>query len=246
LDVEVSLDRDPARSREIDSVPSGGKPIEPIESSAADWDEERIKRWIASSDWYQRVPVREGLVTPGKFDSVERLKKLNLPSLAGKSVLDIGCNSGMYSFACERLGARRVVGIDLNEKRLQQARTLKEILGSQVEFRRLSLHEAVGLGRFDYVLCIAVLHETTDLIGALNVLKQIVTAELFLEIALWKPPILRHWPLARVEQNKRGWTLLPTRRLLEEVLGDSFEFQFLGPSVRYDLFRLTRRDALES
>lgn len=241
LVVQVSLEQDSTRGREIDSTPSGGNCMEPVEGSAADWDEERIKRWIASSDWYQRVPVREGIVTPGKFDSVERLNKLNLPTLAGKTVLDIGCNSGMYSFACERLGARRVVGIDLNEKRLQQARTLKEILGSQVEFRRLSLHEAAGLGRFDYVFCIAVLHETTDLIGALNVLKQVVSEELFLEIALWKPPVLRHWPLAKVEQNKRGWTLLPTLRLLEELLADTFDFQFLGPSVRYDLFRLTRR-----
>lgn len=35
-----------------------------------------------------------------------------LPSLAGKTVLDIGAFSGYYSFAAERLGAKRVVALD--------------------------------------------------------------------------------------------------------------------------------------
>src|SRR5947208_7085837 len=42
--------------------------------------------------------------------------------LAGKTVLDIGCNGGFYSIEMKRRGATRVVGIDSDETYLAQAR----------------------------------------------------------------------------------------------------------------------------
>jgi SAM-dependent methyltransferase len=218
--------------------------IQPVEG-AATWDEERVEQWVASSDWYQRIPVRDGLVTPGGYDSIARLSKLHLPPLEGKTVLDVGCNSGMYSFECERLGAQRVVGIDVNRKRLRQAVTLKEILRSRVEFRNMSLYDAPSLGTLDYVLCIAVLHDADDLLRALAIIKDAARLAIYLEIHLWKPPLSRRFPLARLVRTKRGWNFLPTRALLEQVVSDSFDVEFLGPSpVHYDLFRLVRKSPI--
>src|SRR5207237_9291856 len=44
-----------------------------------------------------------------------------LPNVAGKSVLDIGCNAGFYSIEMKRRGAARVLGIDSDDRYLTPA-----------------------------------------------------------------------------------------------------------------------------
>ncbi|MEZ5907029.1 MAG: DUF1698 domain-containing protein [Geminicoccaceae bacterium] len=77
----------------------------------------------------------------------------HLPAdLAGARVLDIGCNAGFYSFALAARGAD-VLGIDVDEHYLAQARWAKAYLGAdRVAFRRASIWEVDRLGRFDLVL----------------------------------------------------------------------------------------------
>jgi tRNA (mo5U34)-methyltransferase len=65
--------------------------------------------------WFHSIDVGEGVVTPGqKSADVLRgeLDSLDLPPLAGKSVLDIGAWDGYFSFAAEERGAARVVALD--------------------------------------------------------------------------------------------------------------------------------------
>lgn len=65
--------------------------------------------------WWHSIDLGQGVVTPGRKSSpflAKELAALKLPSLAGKTVLDIGAFSGYYSFAAERLGAKRVVALD--------------------------------------------------------------------------------------------------------------------------------------
>ena len=67
--------------------------------------------------------------------------------LTGKSVLDIGCNGGFYSFEMKRRGAARVLGIDTDDHYLRQARFAAEITGADVEFQKLPVWEIARLGR---------------------------------------------------------------------------------------------------
>jgi SAM-dependent methyltransferase len=205
------------------------------------WNDAQLKDWIARQRWYQSIPIRNGIVTPGSVDSVTRLRDLDLPSLAGKSVLDVGCNAGMYSFECERLGASRVVGVDIEEYSLRQASILKRVIGSRVEFRRMPLDRVRELGTFDVVLCIAVLHEVPDILTALHTLKAMAKELLYLEVSLWKPIVGGRRPRARLVRNRRGWTMLPTRGLIEAIFSDTFAVTHLGRSARYDLFRIESR-----
>jgi tRNA (mo5U34)-methyltransferase len=69
----------------------------------------------ACPEWFHSIELAPGLVTPGRksFDQFQReLRAMQLPDLRGKSVLDIGAYDGAFSFACERLGAARVVALD--------------------------------------------------------------------------------------------------------------------------------------
>src|SRR3954470_13085910 len=65
--------------------------------------------------WWHSIDLGHGVVTPGGKSPeflARELASLQLPALAGKSVLDIGAWDGFYSFAAERLGAARVVSLD--------------------------------------------------------------------------------------------------------------------------------------
>lgn len=69
----------------------------------------------ACPEWYHSIALTPEVVTPGRAAlevSENTLAKLHLPDLHGKSVLDIGAYDGFFSFATERLGAKRVVALD--------------------------------------------------------------------------------------------------------------------------------------
>jgi tRNA (mo5U34)-methyltransferase len=62
--------------------------------------------------------------------------------LTGKTVLDIGCNAGFYSIEMKRRGAKRVLGIDSDDRYLAQARLACDALGQDgIEFRNLSIYD---------------------------------------------------------------------------------------------------------
>ena len=75
-----------------------------------------IEQIIASTPfWFHSIDVGNGVVTPGQKSSklLElELSRLKLPSLHGKSILDVGAWDGYFSFECEKLGARRICALD--------------------------------------------------------------------------------------------------------------------------------------
>ena len=82
--------------------------------------------------------------------------------VTGKSVLDVGCGSGVYSVDFARRGARRVVGVDFSENMLalargeaEQHRVADRCEFVQADFLELELEEtfdiSIAMGVFDYV-----------------------------------------------------------------------------------------------
>ena len=102
--------------------------------------------------------------------------------LTGKSVLDIGCNAGFYSFEMKRRGAARVVGLDADERYLAQARLAAEVLDMQdVEFRRSDVYQVGALGeRFDVVLFMGVFYHLRHPLLALDLIREHAAADLLL------------------------------------------------------------------
>jgi tRNA (mo5U34)-methyltransferase len=65
--------------------------------------------------WWHSIELTEGVVTPGHKtpDVLEsELRSMRLPSLSGKTVLDIGAWDGFFSFEAEQRGAANVVALD--------------------------------------------------------------------------------------------------------------------------------------
>jgi tRNA (mo5U34)-methyltransferase len=101
--------------------------------------------------------------------------------LAGKSVLDIGCNGGFYSIEMKRRGAARVVGIDHDADYLAQARFAAEILGLDIEFRQLSVFDVALLGqRFDLVVFMGVFYHLRHPLLALDLVREHVAGDMLL------------------------------------------------------------------
>lgn len=56
-------------------------------------------------------------------------RDLSIVNFQEKTVLDIGCNFGFYSFLAKRLGAKKVVGIDIDERAITGCNLLKALYG---------------------------------------------------------------------------------------------------------------------
>lgn len=79
--------------------------------------------------------------------------------LSGAEVLDIGCNGGFYSLEMKRRGAARVLGIDVDDRYLNQARFAARTLNLEIEFERRSVYEVEQIaGQFDYVFFMGVFY----------------------------------------------------------------------------------------
>ena len=139
--------------------------------------------------WYHNIDLGGGIRTaPDHFlgdyprFKFERFAHALPADLTGKSVLDIGCNAGFYSVEMKRRGARRVVGIDSDERYLAQARLACAALGYDgIEFRLLSVYDVAALGeRFDLVIFMGVLYHLRHPLLALDLIREHVAADMLL------------------------------------------------------------------
>jgi tRNA (mo5U34)-methyltransferase len=135
--------------------------------------------------WFHNLDLRGVQTAPdhflGDFPALKwRQFAHALPAdLRGKSVLDIGCNAGFYSLEMKRRGADRVLGIDFDEDDLAQARFAAEVLGVDVEFRKLSVYDVAGLGEtFDLVLFMGVFYHLRYPLLALDLIHEHVVRDL--------------------------------------------------------------------
>ncbi len=98
--------------------------------------------------------------------AVDSLKQfLKVQDLKGRTFLDAGCGSGLFSLAAHRLGAR-VLSFDFNPKSVRCAEELRRRFAANAENWTIvtgSLLDATfmaGLGRFDVVYSWGVVHHT--------------------------------------------------------------------------------------
>ncbi len=112
------------------------------------------------------------------------------PDLAGKSVLDVGCNAGFYSVQAKRLGAARVLGIDARQHEIRQALLVRRALGLDLELRRQSVYSLspARLGRFDVVLALGLIYHCKHLVLALEKLFSVTRGLLIVETEILPEP----------------------------------------------------------
>jgi tRNA (mo5U34)-methyltransferase len=130
-------------------------------------------------------------------------------NLAGKAVLDIGCNGGFYSIEMKRRGASRVLGIDREEFYLAQARLAAEVKDLDIEFRNLSVYDVGALCEtFDIVLFMGVLYHLRHPLLALDLIREHVLGETL----VFQSMLRGSASLQAVQENYEFWEYDPFDR----------------------------------
>jgi SAM-dependent methyltransferase len=167
------------------------------------WSPEEFARFQAlieqrkSWGYYHHVVIQDAsgkrLETPGPhlcLGVLATLDRFGFPNdFRGKSVLDIGCNAGFYSFVAKLRGARSVLGLDVQPHYVEQALLLREILGVDVELRVSDGHDLdERAGTFDVVINTGVIYHLQNPMHFLNRMAGITRELMFLETEMLTDP----------------------------------------------------------
>jgi SAM-dependent methyltransferase len=163
---------------------------------------------------------------PGGSLTLDKLKKLLLPDLAGRSFLDVGCNEGFFCGFAKFQGASRSVGVDHSAGFIARARQRFP----DCEFH-VSGWDELPQGPFDVILLASALHYADDQAALLHRLVEHLSPDGVLVVELGIVTSAKsEW--VRVERgiDEREF---PTMPKLREVLRD-YAWKWMGPSVSQD------------
>ncbi len=118
-------------------------------------------------------------------------EKLSIENLNGRSFIDIGCGSGLFSLAAVRLGAGPIVSFDFDTFSVACCRNLKQRFFPEKNEWTIEQASVLndsflrGLGSFDIVYSWGVLHHTGEMWKAIENASQLGQAGGSLFIAIY-------------------------------------------------------------
>lgn len=170
---------------------------------------------------YQSFPNAEG--ASRTFD---KLLCLKLPSMEGRSFLDVGCNEGFFCGFAAFHGAVRTVGIDKSPLFVGRARERFP----DVQFLEQGWEE-LPEGPFDVILLASALHYADDQPALVRRLVDLLSVDgvLVLELGI-VPSDKAEWVKVKRGIDERYF---PSMMMLREVLAD-YAWKWMGPSIPQD------------
>jgi len=158
--------------------------------------------------WYQNFHLPYGLHT--RADAVDypenkwKIFSEHLPKdLAEKSVLDLGCNAGFFAMKFKELGAKEVVGIDVNKNALKQAKFISGLKGLDITFTNENLYKFLfrTKTKFDYVIFVGVFYHLRYPLLALDKIREITKEKLIFQTEILEKPFAKKENILEIPQN---------------------------------------------
>ena len=177
------------------------------------------RRFRFGENWQQFLRVLdEDRIREAEKSLCEMLK---VPDLRGKSFLDVGSGSGLFSLAAMRLGASRVHSLDYDPQSVACAQELKSRFFPNARQWTAERGDALdqkylaGLGTFDVVYSWGVLHHTGNMWQAIENVLPLVATDGKLFIAIYNDAGRR---------SRQWWTL-------KKLYNSGAFFRFLLPAI---------------
>ncbi|MEV6848905.1 methyltransferase domain-containing protein [Actinoplanes sp. NPDC051411] len=211
------------------------------------------QRFAFGANWRAFVDTVDETKIRTATDSLVRA--LRSPDLTGRTFLDVGCGSGLFSLAAHRLGAE-VRSFDFDAESVAataelRARFAPDAVWPIEQGSILDERYVAGLGRHDIVYSWGVLHHTGDLWRAMDLAARLVKPGglLFVSVYNDQGPKSRLWERVKRRYNRSGragrativflsaaylWRWWPLLRLIRWVRGSRLP-RARGMSVRHDL-----------
>jgi tRNA (mo5U34)-methyltransferase len=180
-------------------------------------DAATIQAELKKINWFHRINLGHGIITPGFDDTPTKLSQVRLPAnLMGKSVLDIGAWDGFFSFEAERRGASRVVALDggvwkVNSIGKAGFEFARKVLNSKVEDVEMEVSQICvdSLGQFDLVLFLGVLYHLPDPVGSFlkvaSVARHEIIVETHVDLIEHKVPAIAFYPFDECANDQTNW-----------------------------------------
>ncbi len=139
--------------------------------------DDQLRTKVARTSWYHEFEFPNGIRTEASGNEAERAAHRRIWSFIeeglepvdfrGKSVLEIGCWDGYWSFFVERKGAKSVLATDDLTQNWSDGGGIhlaKDLLRSAVEIRQdLSIYDIASLQQtFDIIICFGVYYHLAD------------------------------------------------------------------------------------
>jgi 2-polyprenyl-3-methyl-5-hydroxy-6-metoxy-1,4-benzoquinol methylase len=142
-----------------------------LKTKISDEDKATINKFIDNTSCdpsYQRVEVKGDVIRDGRVGSLitwENTRNSGI-SLYNKSVCDIGCFNGYFSFKAEEAGAREVTGFDADAPAIETCNKLKELRESNCQFvgRRFG-NDWFFDKKYDVIMSFNMLHHVRKQVG---------------------------------------------------------------------------------
>jgi SAM-dependent methyltransferase len=201
--------------------------------------EERI---AAFPRWLYRFEFEGGVVTPvpqvGRINRQEQRRRyffdallaLTGGSLAGRRVLDLGCNAGLWSLLSVEAGADFVLGLDVHAPFIEQAELVfaaKGIDPARYRFEQADIFQRDFTESFDVVLCLGVMEISARPLELFELFRRVGAAIVVIDAAI-SPARFSCFEVAHAddprERTRQSLVLLPTMPAVGE-LGREFGLQ---------------------
>lgn len=186
------------------------------------------KNWLDFAQKIDEAKIEQAVADLQRLSGRERFDDL--------SFLDIGCGSGLHALAATRMGATRVVGVDIDPDSVAASRaTLARFAPeANARFDVVSVFDLAPatFGGFDVVYSWGVLHHTGDMRRALTVAASLVRPGGALMVALYrKTPWCGLWRRIKrwyakaspAGQRSARWVYIQTQRFFDLLARQSWK-----------------------
>ncbi len=185
--------------------------------------------------WLYRFEFDGGIVThvaqPGQVNRQEQRRRYFFDallevcggSLAGRRVLDLGCNAGLWSLLSLQAGADFVLGVDVHAPYIEQAQLVfaaKGIDGARYRFEQGDIFRHSFEASFDIVLCLGIMEVTARPLELFELLKRVGAQLVVIDTAI-SPAGFSCLEVAHVDDPhdrvRQSLVLLPTLQAVGEL-----------------------------